>query len=315
MDSNRTWSIRTSSISAPSKKRVLVNGLAFTIGWSNVLCLLQYTTFGTMLTGNSIYWAQALAERRFSDAGFYASVIGAFCVGQTTFRFVDARRGPGAATAVSPVVFALALAQDALDFAFPASDRWHVLLLSTILGIVCALANDVDGTVVNMVTGHIQRTAAALFDLFGLGRRDAETLESLKDSSAVFLSFFLGVCCGTLAVERGLYRRHDTFAPAFTPLGLAFASLLCLHDRHVRARLAHTCAATAPLDVTARALSFALKAADNIRHALTSSFHPSRNGIDSRRRHIPTHQGSTAPSSDPPVRDSSPDVFPASSSS
>ena len=219
-----------------SKRCALVNGLAFTVGWADVLCLLRYGAFGTMMTGNTMFLAQSVVLARWTLVGFYAAVIGAFCAGQAFYRAVDRVVAKGTSgTSVAPAVLALSFLQDGLGSAFPG--RWHVALLSAELGIVCGLANDVDGVVVNMVTGHIQRVANAAFDF---AVRDEVRDRQFRQSCAVLFSFFLGVCGGTLATARGrAYRARNAFLPVFSPLGLAFAALLCLHDRHVRERLAH----------------------------------------------------------------------------
>lgn len=202
-------------------RMVLVNGLAFAVGWSDVLCLLQYQAFGTMMTGNTIFLAQSLVQRHPVDALFYASLIVCFSLGQILYQTVDSRVSRGAATLLSPVVFGLTLVEDMLVYIFPNS-RFPLCLLGTVLGLVTALATEIDGVVVNVVTGHIQRITKAIY------------LRKREDVSvAVLFSFFLGVCGATVLVESGVYDNNKPL-PIFTPLGTVFGLLFCLHDKHVR---------------------------------------------------------------------------------
>lgn len=249
-----------------SKKAALINGMAFTVGWANVLCLLQYESFGTMMTGNTMFLAQNLVLGHWVSVGFYASLIASFCIGQSIFRAIDLRLPAGrAATFVAPLALLLAVLQDVLALMHPSTARWHLALLSCILGMVCGLANEIDGVVVNMVTGHIQKIANMLFDFVTSTHLDATRSAALKTSSAVLASFFAGVCGGTLAVEGRAYASSQVFVPMFTPLGLAFAGLLCLHDHHVRERLHQSCLVSAPLDVSFQFVRSLMNVAEKLR--------------------------------------------------
>ena len=212
------------------KHIILVNGLAFGVGWTNVMCLLKYRTFGTMMTGNTIWLAQSIVRRRWTDMGFYIAVILSFCFGNLLFRAVNfLLRIPRAATRLAPVCVVLTVAQDAVI-----ASRWAVLLLSGVLGLVTALANDYDGVVCNMVTGHIARCADAIFQSTTVGLSKKER-QLARASATVLLTFCLGVSCATVLVLRHSLDKPKPFQPPiFSPLGLVFAALLLLHDSHIQ---------------------------------------------------------------------------------
>ena len=72
---------------------------------------IRYFAFGTMMTGNSIYTAEAVAKGCWHDVGVYVSLIGSFLVGMATFRCIDAlmrAKVPhcciGPATVLAPLV-------------------------------------------------------------------------------------------------------------------------------------------------------------------------------------------------------------------
>ena len=215
------------------KHLFLVNGLAFTLGWSNVLCLIKYRTFGTMMTGNTLYFGQNLVLGKWVDAAYYGSVIVSFVTGSLLYKLVDWKSPKKrAATMLAPFCLAMTVTQDALV----SEGRWPVMLVTCVLGVMTSVSNDYDGIVTNVVTSHIQKFTVKMFDnVVKPTSLDDKTKADMRTSGLVIAAFFSGVCFGT-AVARlvNIPNRHPPFQPpVFTPLGIVFAGLLLLHDKHV----------------------------------------------------------------------------------
>ena len=64
-----------------TRKHFLVAGVACTTGAANVVCLLSFDAFGTVLTGNTIKLATTLVDGDFVGAAFFALVLLTYCLG------------------------------------------------------------------------------------------------------------------------------------------------------------------------------------------------------------------------------------------
>merc|ERR1712028_183058 len=64
-------------------------GMAFASGATDVLTLVRYYAFATMMTGNSIYTATAVARGCWHDLWHYLWLILSYCSGMMTFRAID----------------------------------------------------------------------------------------------------------------------------------------------------------------------------------------------------------------------------------
>lgn len=239
---------------ATDGKTFLVCGLAFSIGWANVLSLELYKAFGTMLTGNLVQLGWSLGLGRWYDTLFYVAVIVSYLSGQFFHRLVSSQRNPWAVTRshssllMALAVLLLGVTQDVWMYYDNGKNRYAVMLLSATLGIVASVADNVNGIIVNLMTGHLTKIANAGFDALLLPDGAENKTKKIAARSLLVVSvFFLGCLWGT-ALSYHILRLggHDNdddnpsspsssrFVPAFTPLGALFAIMLCVHDQQVK---------------------------------------------------------------------------------
>uniref|UniRef100_A0A7S4HIP7 Uncharacterized protein n=1 Tax=Odontella aurita TaxID=265563 RepID=A0A7S4HIP7_9STRA len=177
---------------------VLTKSLAFLAGVADVLCSTRHECYANMMTGNTVKFATAVAERRSIDALFSLSVLSSYVLGFGMYRIADrlvaARRrrrrrrkssGSSSATAaagagaaeeleeedpsptpvvVAPGIFAAFALYDALYHRFGGpsstiSTRWIVPLLAAASGTVNAAGSEATGAVANMMTGNLQKVS------------------------------------------------------------------------------------------------------------------------------------------------------------
>ena len=72
-----------------SSKTIFITSMAFITGCVDTVCYRRYKCYVNMMTGNTIQFATALAESRWSDAVFHVSLICNYIVGVGIVRAMD----------------------------------------------------------------------------------------------------------------------------------------------------------------------------------------------------------------------------------
>lgn len=209
-------------------KSLLIDGLAFMAGVTDVACFSRFSSYCNMMSGTTIQLAASLGALNALDALYYAGVLLCFVAGVGGYRVVDLRRQRRLTpSAVAPAVLLLFIASDVL-LGRPRLSRVALYTLATACGLINAVSSEVTGTITSMVTGHVQRLSNALVDWAAPGELASATRAAASRSLRVLATFILGVVAGV--------RVFGTFGKplptyCFTSLGLIYAAMLTLHDR------------------------------------------------------------------------------------
>lgn len=185
------------------RKRRLATGMAFLTSWADVALFFKFQTFATMMTGNTIWVALALAEQRFVDAIYYVCVISSYLVGLSIFRRADLSLKKSTLPVCSFLVVGLFVGSDVL-YHFLLPSRWiPVMMLATAFGIVNAVGQEVAGSLTSVVTGHMTRLVNQAVDRISrtAGRKKLERY-SLVQNAAIIGGFFGGALFASLLQAR-----------------------------------------------------------------------------------------------------------------
>lgn len=209
-----------------TKKRRFTTAMAFLIGWSDLTLSLRYKTFATMMTGNTMWMAVAFADRRFTDVGYYASVIASYLVGLTLFRRVDISMREKTLPIFAAIVTALFVGSDVV-YALSAS-RWiPVMMLATGFGIVNSIGSEVCGTMTFVLTGHMTKMTHVFMDRVSktAGRKKLSKADwtTIMQNAAVCGGFFGGVLLASVLQMKGMLCRVGVFSTIGILYGLLFS--------------------------------------------------------------------------------------------
>lgn len=200
--------------------------MAFLIGWSDLTLMLKYKLFATMMTGNTMWMAVALSDRRFTDVGFYVSVIASYLVGLTLFRRVDLSMREKTLPIFATIVTALFIGSDVV-YAFSLS-RWvPVMMLATGFGIINSIGSEVSGTMTFVVTGHMTKMTHLFMDRVSktAGRKKLSKADwaTIMQSAFVCMGFIGGVLLASVLQMKGILCRVGVFSTIGILYGLLFS--------------------------------------------------------------------------------------------
>eukprot|EP00656_Telonema_subtile_P007782 TRINITY_DN13650_c0_g1_i2.p1 TRINITY_DN13650_c0_g1~~TRINITY_DN13650_c0_g1_i2.p1 ORF type:complete len:233 (+),score=43.59 TRINITY_DN13650_c0_g1_i2:198-896(+) len=201
--------------------------MAFGSGYADVLCLVRYYAFATMMTGNSIYASQSAARECWHDLYHYILLATSYNAGMFTFRMIDALMrhccpdcSLGPATVLAPFMIVAGVATDLTFYAgddegdpqfhcgkFVPSGVYGFVILAHAMGIVNGISMNVDKVTTNAVTGHMLTSSSLIFDQVHcliLGTRLPDDKKSrLVLSVTMVASMLTGVAVATL-IEKAL---------------------------------------------------------------------------------------------------------------
>jgi len=212
------------------RKRRLAFGMAFLTGISDLALNMKYKCFATMMTGNTMWMALALTERRFMDVGFYASVIFSYLAGLTVFRRSDLALKKKSLPLSAFLVAGLFVGSDIMFHIF--KSRWiPTMMLATGFGIVNSVGQEVTGTLTFVVTGHLTRMMNQIIDR--VSRTAGRKKLTLQDKQGFLLnaSVFAGFFCG--AALAGWLKASGILAGklgVFSGIGLSYGLLFLWKD-------------------------------------------------------------------------------------
>eukprot|EP00947_MAST-08B_sp_MAST-8B-sp1_P003116 g3116.t1 len=211
-----------------SRKTWVLWSLAFVNGWADVLTMLRYFAFATVMTGNSIYLVEAIARGCWHDVMVYTLLIFAFALGVVTYRAISRAMATrwfrrrvknwriGPATVIAPIVLLMYLTADlayyggdnAGDKHFhcgktPRAGVWGILPVTYAMGAVNSVSVTVDKTTTNSITGHILKVSAITYDTiratwFGGAEVPVADKSKLVVSLGVILMLLTGIGTGTI---------------------------------------------------------------------------------------------------------------------
>lgn len=159
--------------SAPSKR--LVFGLSYLAGISDITFLRLYSTFPTMMTGNTMKLTEAFLNTRYADTSFYVGCIFTYILGTVIFKITQKRQAnvfadPNAFMTrylrSTPRTFSLPIL---LSFYLSTFFGTYIgspamYLLSFSFGIINAVSIESAGTITCMLTGHMHKLSNTVVD-------------------------------------------------------------------------------------------------------------------------------------------------------
>ena len=227
---------------ALGKKR-LAAGMGFLTGWADMVLNAKLATFCSMMTGNLLWFIKALADWRWRDGIYYASVLAAYAGGLAVYRKCqihakqEQRFLPTMAATVA-ILFVLA------DFLLIRSSSFiYVKLLpacflSFAFALVNGVGNDTAGTPTFVITGHMTKMMTSIVD-----DRAADTHSSWKatmqrllrqNGFRTQLSVFLGFGGG--AILANVLRLQGIVNGQFASIGILFSGLFLWKDALAKGR-------------------------------------------------------------------------------
>ncbi|CAE7237664.1 unnamed protein product [Symbiodinium microadriaticum] len=150
---------------------------AFVIGYADVISMLRYRCFSSMMTGNAIMFEKAIVNPGAFDEGpfYYIVITFAFASG-AVLQCVSEHFFPnrGGSIIALPLVVLVVLA-DIIQLHMPSEPDWTVAGLAHLFGVVAsACSTGRMGTHTTMVTGHILSLANLLSNLMLTGSLTAQ---------------------------------------------------------------------------------------------------------------------------------------------
>ena len=249
-----------------SRKLLATSGLAFVSGWADVVCVVRFSAFAGMQTGNMVMAGRVLVDDEHppSDFWFFMMLILSGLVGMAAFEFLrvcapDIRMAWFAA----PLAFLIVLS-DVLDFV-AGSSRWHACLVAVSLGAQNALVAAEFGVSTTMQTGNLSKFGTGIVALLtGKGGRFGSCVTEHAVYPLCVTATVLGSCFGALLRDMTGHVRLQ-----FLPIGILQAVLICVADgsflpcRHADASAS---APIPPSPTGATLLPFSEKRSDSCSH-------------------------------------------------
>lgn len=225
-----------------TRKHLLVASLSFTTGAANVVTLIHYSAFGTVLTGNTIAFARNLVEQDWADAGYYASVVVTYWFGAIIAKAVVVGC-KWRVRSLAPMVLVLLTVCD-LGRWQSYDNRYTIVPFVAALGLVNTATATLDGVVTQMITGHWTTIAGEFMELTRKGRTlPLKDQVQLVVSLGVIFWFIAGVMVAQAVF--GYAFKGDVPVGTFCCFGGVYTLLLWEHDKqelgleYVLPRLAH----------------------------------------------------------------------------
>lgn len=206
---------------------LLACAFAFTTGWIDVLCVIQFGAFATIMTGNFILTAEEVASGHWDDALHKGSTILSYCGGVLIFVALDkALKGASGRAQSIPVMVCLS-AVDLLP-QFVVRSEYYVCLVSTAMGSVNAGSVQVSGIETNLVTGKLEKLVQAGYKHFFVERLDKAAALHTKTIAKVLLALTLGAVGSAIVYGQFKLARFDF---NFTLVGGVYTILLWARDK------------------------------------------------------------------------------------
>ncbi|CAJ1965790.1 unnamed protein product [Cylindrotheca closterium] len=221
----------TSSFSRLEGKRRLGFGMAFLTGVSDLALNLKYKCFATMMTGNTMWMALAMVEQRFTDVGFYASVILSYLAGLAVFRQSDVALKKRNTLPLSAFFTAALFVGSDVMFSMYGS-RWiPTMMLAMGFGIVNSVGQDCTGTLTFVVTGSLTRMMAQIVDRVsksaGQKKLTVQDKQGFLLNASIFGGFFCGAAFAGVLKAKGILVQK---LGVFSGIGLSYALLFLWKD-------------------------------------------------------------------------------------
>lgn len=147
-----------------NRKNRLIVGLALLAGWTDSICFKLFGYYPNLMTGHTIRLSTALAEKRWSDAFFFITLLIHYFFGFGLHRVAVIKQKRELPSVVAPAVLLLFIIADrgALYHTLPLS-RWNIMPLALAYGLLNAVSLETAGMCSRLLgIGACQGHVAAL---------------------------------------------------------------------------------------------------------------------------------------------------------
>ncbi|CAL1153819.1 unnamed protein product [Cladocopium goreaui] len=218
---------------------------AVVTGYADVVSLVRYQAFASILTGNAIWLGRVAVDPKSDDqhtGWYYVAICASFSLGSVLHRICELRwPNRGGSIAAIPLALLMSLTEIvymATECSFHESYlRWTVVLVAPLFGIVAAAcSNGRMGTHTTMVTGHILTLTQIVGNLV-MARLGYDPMKLNVDKRKSMMSIMViagtiaGACLGSYALV--IVEVHHVL---LFPVPLLIYALLWLHDHLAKPR-------------------------------------------------------------------------------
>jgi len=218
---------------------------AVVTGYADVVSLVRYQAFASILTGNAIWLGRVAVDPKSNDqhtGWYYVAICASFSLGSVLHRICELRwPNRGGSIAAIPLALLMSLTEIvymATECSFHESYlRWTVVLVAPLFGIVAAAcSNGRMGTHTTMVTGHILTLTQIVGNLV-MARLGYDPMKLNVDKRKSMMSIMViagtiaGACLGSYALV--IVEVHHVL---LFPVPLLIYALLWLHDHLAKPR-------------------------------------------------------------------------------
>ena len=220
---------------------------ALVTGYADVVSLVRYQAFASILTGNAIWLARVVVDPLSSKhtCWYYVAICSSFAFGSLIHRLCELKwPNEGGSTAARPLALLMLMGELAYvltdcEVVFMESNckegyihpyekdlRWTVVLVAPLFGVIAAVCSTGRvGTHTTMVTGHILTLTGSMGNILMLRKLSpAERRKSLM-SMMVITGTMAGACLGSWALLKAQVHHILLF-----PVPPLIYCLLWLHD-------------------------------------------------------------------------------------
>lgn len=221
--------------------RAFCAGFGLIAGYTNVICLVRYQSFGTMMTGNLLMMAKTFAESGFSKGDgimplpiFFAMVIVCRNIGLFV-HYVTPKvfKGASPACVCAPLlVLSIFFAEASRHWSIhEAPERWNVFIVAMAFGVQSAVTFPAMGVPTMLATGHMTNMYYTCMEV-AMREKDFEHLQKIITPTISVVSILLGAVLGAFANQQAKGSVHSSFL--LTPITVAQAILLVMVERAKR---------------------------------------------------------------------------------
>eukprot|EP00434_Breviolum_minutum_P022210 symbB.v1.2.019605.t1/scaffold1611.1/size109513/11 len=222
------------------KHTVIATLFAVVAGYADVVSLVRYQVFASILTGNVIWLGRVSVDPRSDDqhtGWYYVAVCASFALGAFLHRVCELR-WPNRGGSIASIPLALLMLMAEVAYIVTESSfhetylRWTVVLVAPLFGVIAAACSTGRmGTHTTMVTGHILALMSIVANIVFL--RKFSTAERRKSimSVLVIAGTIAGACAGSFALVKVVVHHVLLF-----PVPFVIYALLWLHDHLAKPR-------------------------------------------------------------------------------
>ncbi|CAE7628051.1 unnamed protein product [Symbiodinium sp. CCMP2592] len=207
---------------------------AFVTGYADVISMLRYKCFSSMMTGNAIMFGRAIANQvsAFDEGPFYYVVIMfAFASGAVLQRVSEHFFPNRGGSVIALPVAALLLIAEVIEVHMPSEQDWTVAGVSHLFGVVAsACSTGRMGTHTTMVTGHMLSLANHLSNLMLTGSLTAQDTWKAIMAVMILVGTLAGAILGAFMVAM------VNLKVLLMPVPVVLYILLWMHDHLAKPR-------------------------------------------------------------------------------